>query len=214
MYRFVNGLTHRERRCAAPCYGARLRHTVEYGEEAQRSGSGCSGARMPRYLRDGALADRPDPLHPQQAPQFAGGNRAGRTPEQNAHHEHRAQAETENGAHIRRNLEDDHLRGDERAPSEDHREDQPRVGAHRGRLGAVSTRTRHMPTLPNERSGPAFAGSLLRDVPSVSVYRPRRFSRIRGAARPAPATSFSFRGNRRRSGACKTPSPGLPGYSS
>src|SRR4030067_862765 len=35
--------------------GARLRHTVEYGEEAQRSGSGCSGARMPRYLRDGAL---------------------------------------------------------------------------------------------------------------------------------------------------------------
>src|SRR4030067_695167 len=35
--------------------GARLRHTVEYGEEAQRSWSGCSGARMPRYLRDGAL---------------------------------------------------------------------------------------------------------------------------------------------------------------
>src|SRR3989304_9451512 len=39
--------------------GARLRHTVEYGEEAQRSGSGCSGARMPRYLRDGALGARP-----------------------------------------------------------------------------------------------------------------------------------------------------------
>src|SRR4030065_226463 len=35
--------------------GARLRHTVEYGEEAQRSWRGCSGARMPRYLRDGAL---------------------------------------------------------------------------------------------------------------------------------------------------------------
>src|SRR3972149_10654586 len=38
----------------------RLRHTVEYGEEAQRSGSGCSGARMPRYLRDGALGGFPE----------------------------------------------------------------------------------------------------------------------------------------------------------
>src|SRR3972149_3432137 len=38
--------------------GARLRHTVEYGEEAQRSWRGCSGARMPRYLRDGALTAR------------------------------------------------------------------------------------------------------------------------------------------------------------
>src|SRR3972149_1274152 len=40
--------------------GARLRHTVEYGEGAQRSGSGCSGARMPRYLRDGALCGFPE----------------------------------------------------------------------------------------------------------------------------------------------------------
>src|SRR3990172_2648791 len=31
-------------------------HTVEYGEETQQSWSGCSGARMPRYLRGGALA--------------------------------------------------------------------------------------------------------------------------------------------------------------
>src|SRR3972149_7622046 len=42
--------------------GARLRHTVEYGEEAQRSWRGCSGARMPRYLRDGALEVPPEEI--------------------------------------------------------------------------------------------------------------------------------------------------------
>jgi len=36
--------------------GARPRRTFKYGEGVQRSRSGCSGGRMPRYLRDGALA--------------------------------------------------------------------------------------------------------------------------------------------------------------
>src|SRR5512140_1953065 len=35
--------------------GARPRRTLKNGEGVQRSRSGCSGVRMPRYLRDGTL---------------------------------------------------------------------------------------------------------------------------------------------------------------
>ena len=55
VYRLANNLTHRERRCAAPARRASEGVPGEYGELAQQSWSGCSGARMPRYLRDGAL---------------------------------------------------------------------------------------------------------------------------------------------------------------
>jgi len=53
--RLANSLTHRERRCAAPARRASEGVPGEYGELAQRSWSGCSGARMPGYLRDAAL---------------------------------------------------------------------------------------------------------------------------------------------------------------
>src|SRR3990170_1635313 len=46
---------HRERRCAAPARRTSEDVPGEYGERAQRSWSGCSGARMPGYLRDAAL---------------------------------------------------------------------------------------------------------------------------------------------------------------
>src|SRR5512140_1800230 len=55
VYRLANSLKHRERRCAAPARRASEGVPGEYGELAERSWSGCSGARMPRYLRDGAL---------------------------------------------------------------------------------------------------------------------------------------------------------------
>src|SRR3970282_72911 len=46
---------HRERRCAAPARRTSEDVPGEYGERAQRSWSGCSGARMPGDLRDAAL---------------------------------------------------------------------------------------------------------------------------------------------------------------
>src|SRR3990172_5286323 len=46
---------HRERRCAAPARRASEDVPGEYGERAQRSWSGCGGARMPGYLRDATL---------------------------------------------------------------------------------------------------------------------------------------------------------------
>src|SRR5659263_788996 len=57
--RLANSLMHRERRCAAPARRASEGVPGEYGERAQRSWSGCSGARMPGYLRDAALTACP-----------------------------------------------------------------------------------------------------------------------------------------------------------
>src|SRR3989304_4649464 len=62
--RFINTVSHRERRCAAPCYGARRRmgaatpfflgvYTRSVPPERKERvlrGSGCSGARMQPYL--------------------------------------------------------------------------------------------------------------------------------------------------------------------
>src|SRR3989304_2911356 len=83
VYRLANSLKHRERRCAAPARRTSEGVPGEYGELAPHSRttyspwgtpasryrdlcsacgaqlrwSGCSGARMPRYLRDGALGE-------------------------------------------------------------------------------------------------------------------------------------------------------------
>ena len=55
------------------------------------------------------------------------GDRLRRPAEEDRHHQQGAEAEPEGRPHLRRHLEDEHLRGRERAPPEEHREDEPQV---------------------------------------------------------------------------------------
>ena len=54
----INTVTHRERRCAAPARRATEAYSVSTSQGAERSGRGCSGARMPSYLWGSALESR------------------------------------------------------------------------------------------------------------------------------------------------------------
>ena len=51
----VNTVSYRERRCAVSCKARDRGVLGEYGEEAERGRSGCSGVRMQAYLWDGVL---------------------------------------------------------------------------------------------------------------------------------------------------------------